>query len=151
MAGTAQAGVPLPGVAPERGWEGVRGTRQPGKDLPFLQSAGGCSGRGAVFPLESCPKQTHIPAKPRMVIQSNQLLFQNLNGGNKNNPQPSPFPVLHHLSSIHGFGQGTKVLCSVLYPHAHVLTHRNLDAEELIGTLGCWCLGVFLCFSLRSL
>lgn len=35
--------------------------------FPALQSGGGYSGRGAVFPVESCTKQTQIPAKPRVV------------------------------------------------------------------------------------
>lgn len=32
-----------------------------------------------------------------------------------------------------------------------MLVQGNLDAEELIGTSGCWCLDVSLCFSLWSL
>lgn len=45
-------------------WGGV--TRE-GLGFPAVQSGGGYTGRGAVFPVESCTKQTQIPAKPRMV------------------------------------------------------------------------------------
>lgn len=51
------------------GWEGVRGRCQQVKDLYFLPCSlvEGTVGEVPCFPVESCTKQTQIPAKPRMV------------------------------------------------------------------------------------
>lgn len=84
-------------------WEGVWGRCRQVKDsFPAVQSGGWYSGRGAIFPVESCvvqTKQTQIPASPEWFITVMQLLFQYLKekkkkGKNPTLPISSPSPSL---------------------------------------------------------
>lgn len=72
--------------------------------FPAMQSGGRYSGRGALFPVESCTKQTQIPAKSRMVYLEQCSFSFKTWMKKKNNkelttvpissPLPSPVPII---------------------------------------------------------